>query len=397
MPQFRESETAARIKPSPTLAVTNLVAALRKSGKHVIDLGAGEPDFDTPHHVKEAGVSAIRSGKTKYTPNAGTQELREEISRSLREDFQADFMPEQITVSNGAKQAIYNALLAICNPGDEVILPVPYWVSYPDQISMVGAVPKLLMASERNDFKITPNELRAAITPRSRLIILNSPSNPTGAVYTSEELWELVEVIHASDLYVLSDEIYIKLVYDKLQTRSLASFPELRDRVILINGFSKAYAMTGWRLGYSAAPPPVAATINKLQSHLTSNACSISQVAGVEALQAPNHFLDKMIAAFDQRRRFLHHAINELPGVHAALPRGAFYLFANVRGMLGERLGGQALETPADLCNYLVEQAGVALVPGEAFGSSEHVRLSYATSIENLHEAMERMRRALLS
>lgn len=395
MPDFHESQLAARIKSSPTLAVTSLVSELRSAGKEIIDLGAGEPDFDTPHYVKEAGIAAIRAGKTKYTPNAGTQELRERIARTLREEHQAEFTAAQITVSNGAKQAIYNALLAICNPGDEIILPVPYWVSYPDQVSMVGAVAKLLPAAERNEFKITVSELRQAIGPRTKLLILNNPCNPTGAVYSAEELQELVQLIRQSGIYVLSDEIYIKLVYEGVTTRSLSSFPEIRDQVILINGFSKAFAMTGWRLGYSAAPMPIAAAINKIQSHLTSNACSISQAAGLEALSAADHFVDRMVNLFDQRRRFIHKAMTELPGISAYLPQGAFYLFANVTRLLGTRLNGTQIDTPADLCRHLVEYAGVALVPGEAFGSEEHVRLSFATTMENLREAVARMRKAL--
>lgn len=395
MPDFNESQLASRIKPSPTLAVTKLVAELRKAGKQIIDLGAGEPDFDTPFHVKEAGIAAIRSGKTKYTDNSGLLELREHIVRTLRENFQAEFTPAQITVSNGAKQAIYNTLLAICNPGDEVILPSPYWVSYPDQISMAGGVAKILPGAERNEFKITPSELRNAITPKTKLLILNSPSNPTGTVYSADELQELVEVIRQSGIYVISDEIYIKLVYDGVKTRSLASFPEIREQVILINGFSKAYAMTGWRLGYSAAPMPIAAAINKIQSHLTSNASSISQAAGVEALRADNHFLDKMLHAFDDRRRFLHDSLTGIPGISANVPKGAFYLFANVSGLFGARLNGNAVNTAGELCNFFVEKCGVALVPGEAFGSHEHVRLSYATSMENLREAVSRIKKKL--
>jgi len=395
MPDFNESRLASRIKPSPTLAVTKLVAEMRKAGKQIIDLGAGEPDFDTPYHVKEAGIAAIRSGKTKYTDNSGLLELREHIARTLRENFQAEFIPAQITVSNGAKQAIYNTLLAICNPGDEVILPSPYWVSYPDQISMAGGVAKILPGAERNEFKITPSELRNAITPKTKLLILNSPSNPTGTVYSADELQELVKVIHQSGIYVISDEIYIKLVYDGVKTRSLASFPEIREQVILINGFSKAYAMTGWRLGYSAAPLPIAAAINKIQSHLTSNACSISQAAGLEALRGDSHFLDKMLHAFDERRRFLHDSLTGIPGISANIPKGAFYLFANVGKLLGARINGKTIHAPADLCNHLVESCGVALVPGEAFGSNEHVRLSYSTSMENLREATSRIKKEL--
>jgi aspartate aminotransferase len=393
MPQFNESQLASRIKPSPTLAVTKLVAEMRKAGKQIIDLGAGEPDFDTPYHVKEGGIAAIRSGKTKYTDNAGVLELREQIARILREEHQAEFTPAQITVSNGAKQAIYNTLLAICNPGDEVILPSPYWVSYPDQISMAGGAAKILPCAERNEFKITPSELRHAITPKTKLLILNSPSNPTGTVYSAGEQEELVEVIRQSGIYVISDEIYIKLVYDGVKTRSLASFPEIREQVILINGFSKAYAMTGWRLGYSAAPLPIAAAINKIQSHLTSNASSISQAAGLEALRGDNHFLDKMLHAFNERRRFLHDSLNGIPGISATMPKGAFYLFANVSKLFGARLNGKAITTAGELCNYLVERCGVALVPGEAFGSNEHVRLSYATSMENLREATSRIKK----
>lgn len=397
MPAYRESHLAARIKPSPTLAVTKLVSELRKAGKQIIDLGAGEPDFDTPHHVKEAGIEAIRTGKTKYTDSAGALELREQIAHVLRQDYQAEYTPAQITVTNGAKQAIYNAILAICNPGDEVILPSPYWVSYPDQISMAGAVAKILPASERNAFKITASELRHAITPKTRLLILNSPSNPTGAVYSVDELQELVAVIHECGIYVISDEIYLKLVYDGVKTRSLASYPEIRDQVILVNGFSKAYAMTGWRLGFSAAPLPIAVAINKIQGHLTSNACSISQIAGLEALRGDNNFIEKMLHAFDERRRFLHKSLNELPGFSVAMPKGAFYLFANVGGLLGKRLNGKVVESSGELCNYLVENGGVALVPGEAFGSHEHVRLSYATSLENLHEAVGRIKKVLHS
>ena len=395
MPDFNESQLASRIKPSPTLAVTKLVAEMRKAGKQIIDLGAGEPDFDTPYHVKEAGIAAIRAGKTKYTDNSGLLELREHVARRLREDFRAEFTPAQITVSNGAKQAIYNTLLAICNPGDEVILPSPYWVSYPDQISMAGGVAKILPGAERNEFKITSSELRNAITSKTKLLILNSPSNPTGTVYSADELQELVEVIRQSGIYVIADEIYIKLIYDGVKTRSLASFPEIRDQVILINGFSKAFAMTGWRLGYSAAPLPIAAAINKIQSHLTSNACSISQAAGLEALRGDSHFLDKMLNAFDERRHFLHKSLSEIPGISASLPRGAFYLFANVGKFLGALTNGKTIHTPADLCNHLVESCGVALVPGEAFGSQEHVRLSYATSMDNLRDAVSRMKKKL--
>jgi aspartate aminotransferase len=391
---FQESLLASRIQPSQTLAVTKLVAELRRQGKDVIDLGAGEPDFDTPVPVKNAAVDAILAGKTKYTTNAGTLELREAIASSLKKDYGAVYQPNEIVVSNGAKQAIFNALLAICNPGDEVILPAPYWVSYPEQIRMTGASPVVVPASDENDFKLTAAALRAAITARTRMLILNSPSNPTGTVYAKPELKALVEVMGEHKILVLSDEIYLKLVYDQIRTASLCEFPEIRDRLILINGFSKAYAMTGWRLGYAAAPSAIAQALDKIQSHTTSNACSISQEAGRAALQGSEATLEEMRQQFDQRRRFVYHALSDMSGVSVCLPKGAFYMFINVSQLLGRQINGETLNTPTELCQYLVENAGVALVAGEAFGSSQHIRLSYATDMKTLQEAMKRLKKA---
>lgn len=392
---FQESHTASLIRPSPTLALNKLVADLRRAGQAIIDLGAGEPDFDTPQAAKDAAGRAIREGKTKYTANAGALALREAIAGRLNQEHGADYQPSHIVVANGAKQAIYNALLAVCNAGDEVILPAPYWVSYPEQIKLAGARAVIVRTRDDNDFKITPAALRRAITSRSRLLILNSPSNPTGAVYTIAELSALLEVVLDHELLLLSDEIYFKLLYDDIDTCSLCAFPEVRPRLILVNGFSKTYAMTGWRLGYTAAPAAITQAIDKIQSHTTSNACSISQEAGLAALQYADEIVEIMRQEFDRRRRFVLAAVSRLAGVSVRKPLGAFYMFINVGELLGRRAHGHAINSAADLCAYLVREAGVALVSGEGFGSTRHVRLSYATGMKNLQEAMCQLEKAL--
>ena len=392
---FTESEFARRLNASETLAVTTLVAELRRQGKTVIDLGAGEPDFETPPHIKAAGMRAIESGKTKYTPNVGTIALREAICRKLKNEYGAEYEPKQIVVANGAKQAIHNAVLALCNPGEEVIVPSPYWVSYPEQVKMAEAVPRFLPGEETNDFKIKPEDLARQINSSTKLIILNNPSNPTGAVYSKKEIAALLEVLRKQEVWILADEIYIKLVYGNGATASLASFPEIRERLILVNGFSKAYAMTGWRLGYVAAPQPIASAIAKIQSHTTSNPCSISQEAGLAALEGSEEALTAMRAQFEARRDFVHTALNQMPGVSARLPGGAFYIMCNVSQILGKKYQGKTISSPSTLCHMLIEHAGVALVGGEAFGSTRHVRISYANAMENLREAMTRLHAAL--
>jgi len=392
--RFQESQLAARIQPSQTVALTGLVAELRRNGKDIIDLGAGEPDFDTPDPVRHAAITAIQKGKTKYTPNTGTIALREAIASALQKDYGADYQPNEIIVSSGAKQSVFNAILAVCNPGDEVILPAPYWVSYPEQIRLAGATAKIVINPDNDDFKLTPARLRAAITPRTKLLILNSPSNPTGTVYTTAELKTLVEVIRQHEFLVLADEIYIKLIYDGVETTSLCTFSEIRDRLILVNGFSKSYAMTGWRLGYAAAPLAIVKVMDKIQSHTTSNACSISQEAGLAAISGHQEAVEKMRQQFDERRRFVHQGLSKMPGISVRLPKGAFYMFINVGELIGRQVNGKKLNTPDDLCQYLVENAGVALVAGEAFGSMLHVRLSYATDMKTLQEAMRRLEMA---
>lgn len=391
---FQESEFAKRIQPSETLAVTALVAEMRKQGKTVIDLGAGEPDFDTPEHVKAAGIAAIQQGKTKYTPNTGTVALREEICRKIRQDSGAHYDPKQIVVSNGAKQAIHNALLALCNPGDEVVMPSPYWVSYPEQVKMTGAVCRFVEGAEARGFKIAPQQLAQALNSKTKLVILNNPGNPTGAVYTAAELQALANVIAAHEVFLLSDEIYLKLVYDGIATSSMAAFPVLRDRLLLVNGFSKAYAMTGWRLGYIAAPQPIAQAMGKIQSHTTSNPCSISQEAGRAALMGDENEVSRMREQFERRRNFVCEALGAMAGVSLTKPGGAFYVLFNVASLLGKIWKGTSVDSPAKLCTMLIEHAGVAMVSGEAFGAPRHLRLSYATSMENLQEAMQRLQRA---
>ncbi len=391
---FQESHLAARIQPSQTVALTGLVAELRRKGKDIIDLGAGEPDFDTPELARNAAITAIQKGKTKYTPNAGTLALREAIAAALQKEYAAVYQPNEIIVSSGAKQSIFNAILAICNPGDEVILPAPFWVSYPEQIRMAGATAKIVINPDHDDFKLTPARLRAAISQRTKLLILNSPANPTGTVYTTGELKALVEIIRQQNFYVLADEIYLKLIYDGVETTSLCAFPEIRDRLILVNGFSKSYAMTGWRLGYAAAPSPIVKAMDKIQSHTTSNACSVSQEAGLAAVSGNQEAVENMRRQFDERRRFVHEALSKIPGLSVRLPKGAFYLFINVAGLIGRQINGKKLNTPNDICQYLVEQAGVALVAGEAFGSMLHVRLSYAADMKTLQEAMKRLEKS---
>jgi len=391
---FQESQLAARIQPSQTVALTGLVAELRRQGKDIIDLGAGEPDFETPEPVRHAAIAAIQKGKTKYTPNTGTIALREAIAASLQKEYGAVYQPNEIIVSNGAKQSVYNAILSLCNPGDEVILPAPYWVSYPEQIRLAGATAKVVINPDSDDFKLTPARLRAAISARTKLLILNSPSNPTGTVYTTEELHRLVDIIWQHEFFVLADEIYIKLLYDGVATTSLCAFPEIRDRLILVNGFSKSYAMTGWRLGFAAAPAAIVKTMDKIQSHTTSNACSISQEAGLAAIQGHQEAIEMMRQKFDERRRFVHQSLSRMPGVSVRLPKGAFYMFINVGELIGRQASGKKLNSPDDICQHLVERAGVALVAGEAFGSMLHVRLSYATDMKTLQEAMQRLEKA---
>jgi aspartate aminotransferase len=384
---------ALKISPSPTLAIEAKAKEMRAKGVKVISFGAGEPDFDTPAHIVEAAVRALRAGKTKYTPVSGVRELKEAICRKLKEEQGLEYKIEQVVVSAGAKQSLYNAVQVLVQEGDEVILPSPYWVSYLEQVKLAGASAKIVDTKEENGFKLLPEELHGAISERTRLLILNSPNNPTGAVYTESELKELAEVLRPyGDLMIISDEIYEKLIYDGLRHVSIASLhPELKERTVVINGVSKAYAMTGWRIGYAAAPLPVALAMSDLQSHSTSNAASVCQEASIEALNGPQESVAQMVLEFARRRDYMLKRLCSIPGVSCMKPGGAFYLFPNVRSYFGKAYKGRPVNCASDLAKILLEEAEVAVVPGIAFGNDNYLRLSYACSMEDIKEGLDRI------
>jgi aspartate/methionine/tyrosine aminotransferase len=378
------------------MAVTALVESLRRQGRDVIDLGAGEPDFPTPESIREAGIKAIRDGFTKYTPAAGLYELREAVCAKYHRDCNLEFQPQNVLITCGAKHAIANAILAVCEEGDEVIFSSPFWTSYLEQVKFSGASPVVIPTDEATGFKITPEQLLSVLSSRTKLLLLNSPANPTGSVYSEDELRSLAGVLQSHDCYVLYDEIYEKIIYDGCRHFNPATLPELEGRVLLVNGLSKAYSMTGWRIGFLTAPEDVIKQTIKIQSHTTSNPCSISQKAGIEALNLDDSVIADMVNSFDQRRRFTHEALTGIPGVACDLPAGAFYLFPSMSGYLGRRTKGKILTTPLELCSYLLDDAGIALVPGEAFDSLHNVRISYATSLGTLREAARRLSASLL-
>ncbi len=385
----------SNIQSSQTLAITSLVDSMRREGKTVIDLGAGEPDFDTPAVIRQAAIQAINDGFTKYTPVSGMFELKEAICRKYKNENGIDFEPANIVVTCGAKHAIINALLALCEEGDDVVIPAPYWASYVEQVRFVGATPIILHTSEETAFKITPEQLEASITPQTKVLLLNTPANPTGAVYSKSEIDALVKIIDAHDFFVIFDEIYEKIIYDGMQHVSLASYSEIKDRVLTVNGVSKSFAMTGWRIGYLAANEAVCKAVAKIQSHTTSNPCSISQKASVAALQADSGILRPMHTAFNERRKFLFAQLSGIPGFSCALPKGAFYMFPNVSSFFGKKAGDSTLTNALDFCSFLLKDAGVAAVPGEAFGSSNHIRISYAASLDLLQEAVKNIKDAV--
>lgn len=383
----------ARMKPSATLAVTARAAELKRQGIPVIGLSAGEPDFDTPEPVRRAAIEAIREGFTHYTPNPGILELRTEICRSLRELNGLDYDPDEILCSNGAKQSVALAILALCRPDDEVIIPAPYWVSYPDMVHLAGATPVVMETTVEQNYRIAADDLERAITPRTRLFILCSPSNPTGAVYSDEELEAIAAVLRRhEDVFVISDEIYQHLVYGT-PFRSFASLPGMKERTVTVNGFSKAYAMTGWRLGYLAAERPIASAAAKIQGQTTSAPCSISQKAGVAALRMDQRIVDDMVAVFRKRRDFLHSRVSAIDGLKCPMPEGAFYLFPDVSAWYGSSSATRTIDSGSDLCLHLMEDHHVALVPGDAFGAPNSIRISYAASDDDLSEAATRLER----
>lgn len=393
---MRLAQRALNISPSPTLSIDAKAKKLIAKGEHVINFGVGEPDFDTPDNIKAAAIDAINSGMTKYTAVAGTDALKQAIIEKFKRDNGLDYQANQIVVSVGAKHSLYNAFQVLCHEGDEVILPAPYWVSYLEQIKLAGASPVIIQTRPANDFKLTVEELESVVTRRTRLIIMNSPSNPTGAVYTREELAALGEVLVRQGIVIISDEIYEKLLYDNTEHFSIASLsPALKDLTVVINGVSKSYSMTGWRIGYAAAPVEVAKAMADLQSHSTSNPTSIAQAASVEAINGDQASLGLMLAEFDRRRHYMVERLSSIPGVNCNLPGGAFYVFPEISAYLNRTYRGQIIKGASDLADILLDEVRVAVVPGVAFGDDRCFRLSYATSMEKIREGLDRLEAVL--
>ena len=376
------SARAAQLTPSLTLSIDSKAKAMKAEGIDVCGFGAGEPDFDTPEHIKQAAIEALQAGFTKYTPSAGIPELRAAIAEKFANDNGLTYRPSQIIVSNGAKHSCYNAILATCQPGDEVIIPAPYWVSYPDMVRLAGAEPVIVPTMERNNWKLRAEDFENAMTPRTKMLIINSPGNPTGAVYTREELEALVEIASGEDIYILSDEIYEKLVYDDAKHVSVASISkEAYDLTISVNGFSKSYAMTGWRLGYMAAPDEVAKAVDSIQSHSTSNPCAFGQRGALAALKGDQQSVADMREEFDMRRNYMIDRLSKIPNITAVKPQGAFYVLVNI-----SQLG----LTSQNFADRLLSKSNVAVVPGAAFGDDRTIRFSYATSIDIIKKGLDR-------
>ena len=382
------STWARNVSPSPTLAIDAKAKALLAAGEDVCGFAAGEPDFDTPDHIKEACIAALKAGKTKYAPTPGIEPLRQAIADKYAADYGLKVAPSQVVVSPGGKFSCYLGVLSVCSPGDEVIIPAPYWVSYPEMVKLAGATPKFVLADDSTGFRLTPAQLEAAITPKTKLLILTSPSNPTGAVYSRVEMEAIVAVAMKHNLYIMSDEIYEHLVYDGVQHVAPATFgKDVEARTIIVSGFSKPYAMTGWRLGTLVAPAPIAKAAAELQSQMSSNATTFAQYGALAALKEKEKTkasLQAMLVAFDRRRKFLHAELNKIPGISCLLAQGAFYLFPNISkfGM-----------SDTEFCSKLLEQEKVAVVPGSAFGAEGYMRLSYATSDEIIKKGVERLAR----
>jgi aspartate aminotransferase len=380
---YKISQRAASLSPSLTLAIDAKAKQMKADGLDVVGFGAGEPDFDTPQHIKDAAVKALAAGFTKYTPSSGIPELRQAIADKFQRENGLTYKPSQIIVSCGGKHSCYNVVIATCEPGDEVIIPAPYWLSYPEMVKLAGATPVIVETTDRTEFKVTPAQLRAALSPRTRLFILNSPSNPTGTVYTPEEVKALGDICVEKGVLIMSDEIYEHLLYDGATHRSVASYSSAHlEHTIIVHGFAKAWSMTGWRLGFLAAPEPIAKAIDAVQSHSTSNPTSFAQKGAVAALTGPQDHLKAWLAEYDKRRTYAWKKLNSIPGVSCVNSKGAFYLFPNVA-----KLGLKSSE----FCARLLEQEKVAAVPGIAFGADDYIRLSYATSLANIEKGLDRL------
>jgi len=387
------STRANNISVSPTMKISGMAKIMKAEGKNVINLSVGEPDFNTPQNIKDAAVKAINENKTRYTINAGIPELRKAISSKLKKDNNVEFNIDEIIVSNGAKQSLYNTFQVIANPNDEVLIPVPYWVSYPQMVKLAGAKPVFLSTDESTGFKITVEQLNKAINEKTKAIILCNPSNPTGAAYSKTELLKIAEFLFDKNIYVVSDEIYEKLTYGEYQFNSFVSLiPEMRDRIITINGVSKAYAMTGWRIGFAAAPKDIVQAMNKIQSHSTSNANSVAQYAALEAFSGNQDSVNSMKIEFEKRRNYLFSELESIEGISCYKPQGAFYLFPNISALLRNICEDRGIKDSYDFAMDLLKNAEVATVPGSSFGAEGYLRLSYATSMDNLKEAIIRIR-----
>jgi len=384
------------IKPSVTLAVTARAQALRSQGIDLVNFAAGEPDFDTPEHIKQAAVQALRRGMTKYTDVRGIEPLREAVVEKYRHDYGLLYNKDEVLVSCGGKHALYNVFQAILDEGDEVIIPAPYWVSYLDMALLCGAVPRIVPTREENGFRISPEELQAVLTPRTRAFILNSPSNPTGAAYGRDDLAALSQVLEQSECLIISDDVYEKIVYDDFLFHSIVAInPKLRDRTILINSVSKTYAMTGWRIGFAVGPAPVISAAAKIQSQSTSNPTSIAQAAALEALRSPQDQVGEMVREFQKRRDVIVKRLNAMKGIRCFNPQGAFYVFPNFRPLLGKKGKGKRIDSASELAEFFLEEAQVATVPGEDFGSPENIRFTYASSLEDIEKGCDRIEAAI--
>jgi len=384
------SESLKRIKPSPTIAVSQKARELKAAGKDVIGLGAGEPDFDTPNNIKNAAIKAIRGGDTKYTAVDGTPALKNAIIKKFKKENNLKYSAEEITVGTGGKQVLYNAFMATLNKGDEVIIPAPFWVSYPDMVLLSGGKPKIIKCSEDDNFKLTPKKLKKAISKKTKWLILNSPSNPTGVSYTKAEIKKLSRVlIKNKNIHILSDDIYEHIIYDKSKFFTIAQIPSLKKRTLTMNGVSKSYAMTGWRIGYAGGPKEIIKAIRKVQSQSTSNPSSVSQAAAVEALNGTQKFIKTRSKEFKKRRDFVVKKLNKIKGINCLKPNGAFYVFPSCKGLLGKKT---KIKTDSEFVEKLLDKANVAVVQGSAFGLAGHFRISYATSMKKLTVALDRIK-----
>ena len=390
------SEKFLNISPSPTLAIDSKFKQMKADGLDVVGFGAGEPDFDTPAHIKQAAIDAINNNMTRYTPASGTLDLKKAVCRKFKRDNGLDYAPSQIVISNGAKHSLINVFGAILNPGEEVIIPAPFWVSYPEMVKYNDGVPVIINTKEECGFKFTAEQFEAAITDKTKAIVLNSPSNPTGMMYTEAELRAIADVAAEHNIYVVSDEIYEKLVYTDTKHVSIASFNDkIKDLTIIVNGVSKTYAMTGWRIGYTASNEQIAKLMSNVQSHATSNPNSIAQAAAVAALDGPTDELETMRKAFDERRKYMVERINTIDGVSCIMPEGAFYVMMNIGKLFGKTIAGKVINSADDFAEVFLEKCLVAVVPGTGFHASKFVRWSYATSKENIKEGLDRLEKLL--